>query len=152
MEAAQSTFISSTCWSERIGPAAALALIRKHKRLNAGDHLMEVGRQIQSGWRSLADKHNISIKTGGIPPLSHFIFESEEAQVMKALLVQLMLEKGFLASTSFYAMYAHNSEHIKQYLEALDGVFKILSEAEKNNTAKSLLKGKPAASGFKRLI
>ena len=30
MDAAQKTFISSTYWTERIGPAAALATIRKH--------------------------------------------------------------------------------------------------------------------------
>ena len=31
METAQSTFISSTNWTDRIGPAAALATIKKYK-------------------------------------------------------------------------------------------------------------------------
>ena len=32
MEAAQKSFISSTYWTERVGPAAAIATIKKHKR------------------------------------------------------------------------------------------------------------------------
>ena len=32
MESAQSTFISSTNWTDRIGPAAALATIKKYKK------------------------------------------------------------------------------------------------------------------------
>jgi glutamate-1-semialdehyde 2,1-aminomutase len=31
MDAAQETFISSTAWTERIGPVAALATLRKHR-------------------------------------------------------------------------------------------------------------------------
>ena len=34
MKAFQSTFISSTYWTERIGPTAGLATLRKHRRLN----------------------------------------------------------------------------------------------------------------------
>ena len=36
MQAAQSTFISSTNWTERIGPVAALATIRKYRREKVG--------------------------------------------------------------------------------------------------------------------
>jgi hypothetical protein len=40
--------------------------------------------------------------------MGHFQFEHEKALVLKALFVQGMLEKGFLATTGFYAMYAHS--------------------------------------------
>ncbi|MBU4208453.1 MAG: aminotransferase class III-fold pyridoxal phosphate-dependent enzyme, partial [Proteobacteria bacterium] len=51
METAQSTFISSTMWTERIGPTAALATIKKHKSVDAGKHLMTIGKQVlQDGW------------------------------------------------------------------------------------------------------
>jgi len=152
MQAAQSTFISSTCWTERIGPTAALATIRKHKETDAGKHLTDIGTRIQSGWRKLAGKHGLSIHVGGIPPLSHFAFEDEKALSIKALFVQLMLEKGFLASTSFYAMYAHKVEHVEKYLQAADDVFAQLKDAEERGKIGGLLKGQPAVQGFKRLI
>jgi len=42
MQDAQSIFISSTNWTERIGPTAALATIKKHKAADAGKHLMTI--------------------------------------------------------------------------------------------------------------
>jgi len=151
MEAAQSTFISSTYWTERIGPVAAIATIRKHRMVNAGDHLTAIGKQIQEGWIRLSEKNGLNIHIGGIPPLSHFSFEYDNAMAMKALFVQLMLEKGFLASTLFYAMYAHQSSHVEQYLNAVDHVFTEISEANQSGDLEKKLKGKSASAGFKRL-
>jgi len=151
MDAAQRTFISSTMWTERVGPAAALATIRKHRLLNAGKHLVSIGRQVQEGWKYLATKNNLSIHAGGIPPLSHFSFEYDNGLAVKALFVQLMLEKGFLASTSFYSMYAHEPKQVDSYLHAVDEVFAVISEARKKGDIEQKLQGKPASAGFKRL-
>jgi len=151
MQAAQKTFISSTNWTERIGPTAALATIRKHKRVDAGKHLIKVGKMVQQGWRKLSDKHELELEIGGIPPLSHFVFKEDRSSYIKALFIQLMLEKGFLASSLFYSMYAHSIEHIQQYLEATDSSFGEISEAIKKDRLKQILKGKPAVAGFKRL-
>jgi glutamate-1-semialdehyde 2,1-aminomutase len=132
MEAAQKTFISSTMWTERIGPTAALATINKHRKLDVGKHLMKIGTKVQEGWKSVSSKHGIKIHVGGIPPLSRFSFENlSNAQTVKALFVQLMLERGFLASTLFYAMYAHQDHHVEQYLQAADEVFAEISKAVK---------------------
>ena len=151
MNAAQNTFISSTMWSERTGPAAALATINKHKRLNAGEHLMTIGKMVQEGWRKLSSQNGLNINIGGIPPLSHFSFEYENAMAMKALFVQLMLEKGFLASTLFYAMYAHKTQHVEHYLNAVAEVFAEIYQANKTGSLEKRLKGLPATAGFKRL-
>jgi glutamate-1-semialdehyde 2,1-aminomutase len=50
MDAAQETFVSSTAWTERIGPVAALATLRKHPEQNVAKHLMRIGTRIQKGW------------------------------------------------------------------------------------------------------
>ena len=152
MQAAQSTFISSTCWTERVGPTAALATIRKHQDVSAGEHLMKMGEQVQTGWKNVAEKYGVPVHVGGIFPLSHFAFDGENALAMKALFVQLMLGKGFLASTSFYAMYAHQDKHVALYLNASDEVFKQIAEAQKKGEVENMLKGQPSAAGFKRLI
>jgi glutamate-1-semialdehyde 2,1-aminomutase len=151
MQAAQSTFISSTNWTERIGSTAALATIKKHKAVDAGKHLMAIGHQVQDGWALLAKKNNLKIDIGGIPPLSHFSFEYDNSLSMKALFVQLMLEKGFLASTLFYAMFAHQSHHVEQYLQSVDKVFSEIFEADQAGNLEKRLRGKPATAGFKRL-
>lgn len=151
MDAAQSTFISSTMWTERIGPAAALATIQKHRRFDVGQHLIAIGEQIQHGWKQCALNHGLKINVGGIPPLSHFVFEYENALAMKTLFVQLMLEQGFLASTIFYAMFAHQPHHVEQYLHAVEESFRILADSQKAGALEQQLRGAIASSGFKRL-
>lgn len=151
MDATQSSFISSTMWTERTGLAAALATINKHRSVDAGKHLVQIGKQIQDGWRESASKNVLNIHIGGIPPLSHFSFQYDNASVMKALFVQLMLEKGFLASTLFYAMYAHQDCHVKEYLMAVDETFSVISEADQAGNVEKLLKGLPTSTGFSRL-
>jgi glutamate-1-semialdehyde 2,1-aminomutase len=151
MQSAQTTFISSTNWTERIGPTAAIATINKHIRLNAGDHLMRIGKAMQQGWLTTAAKHGVPIHVGGIPPLSHFSFETPDPLAVKALFVQLMLDRGFLASTSFYSMCAHTDQHVASYLKAADDVFGELAELIKTGRVTQHMLGKPATAGFKRL-
>lgn len=148
MEAAQETFISSTNWTDRIGPVSALATLEKHERVNAGDHLVHIGTLVQDGWTTLGEKHGLDIHVGGIKPMSHFSFEGEQPQEKKAYFIQLMLEKGFLASNLMYAMLTHTEDHVEQYLTACDSAFATLV-AEKDITSK--LKGEPSATGFGRL-
>lgn len=151
MQAAQKTFISSTCWTERIGSAAAIATIKKHQSVQAGEHLVRIGRKVREGWAECAMRHGIIIDVAGMYPMSHFSLKHEKPLSLKALFVQWMLERGFLASTSFYAMYAHKDEHVNLYLNAADQVFAKIGDAIRNNKIDEQLVGLPSAAGFKRL-
>ncbi|NTW43222.1 MAG: aminotransferase class III-fold pyridoxal phosphate-dependent enzyme [Anaerolineaceae bacterium] len=151
MASVQDTFISSTMWTERVGPVAALATINKHREVEAGKHLVAIGRQIQEGWKRLGEKNGWSIKVEGIPPLSHCAYLSDEPLMLKSFFVQLMLEKGFLASTLFYSMYAHTKSHVDSYLIAVDEAFGEIAEACRMGDIEKRLEGKPASAGFKRL-
>ena len=54
MEAAQGSFISSTNWTERIGPVAALATIRKYIDRKVEKHLISIGTKVTKGWEAAA--------------------------------------------------------------------------------------------------
>ncbi|WP_319763614.1 aminotransferase class III-fold pyridoxal phosphate-dependent enzyme [Maridesulfovibrio sp.] len=151
MQAAQKTFISSTNWTERIGPAAALATIRKHKRENVADHLVSMGTQVMQGWKKLGDKYGFDLHVGGMEAMSHFSIEHPDFLSLKALFIQHMLDKGFLASNLCYIMHTHTQEHIDTYLEACDSGFKLIREAMDKGDVTSRLKGNPSVAGFKRL-
>ena len=151
MQSAQSTFISSTNWTERIGPVAALATIKKFQRVNASQHLVRVGTMVQNGWKNAAEQSDLSIDIGGIPPLSHFSFQDPEAQAMKAYFIQRMVDEGILASTSFYSMYAHSLEHIEAYLEHVTTCFEEIQGLCTKGTLTDELRGSPAGTGFSRL-
>ena len=151
MQAAQNSFISSTFWTDRIGTVAALATLEKMIKIDLPTHLIKIGKQIQNGWSNMANKNGLKIHTSGIFPLSHFEFEYQNSLAIKTLFTQLMLQKGFLASTIFYASYAHKTSHVDQYLYAVNEVFAEISKMISNNTIKSSLKGPVCHSGFKRL-
>lgn len=151
MEVAQDTFISSTYWTDRIGPTAALAAISKMKEKNVPQHLMHIGKKVQEGWSSSATEHDLDIEVSGIYPLGHFEFKHESPLVLKTLFTQLMLDKGFLATTGFYSSYSHTDEHVEGFLIAVDSSFKFIAKAIKEGKPEKYLKGPVCHSGFKRL-
>jgi glutamate-1-semialdehyde aminotransferase len=71
MVAAQNTFCSSTYWTDRIGPAAVLATIRKHRRCEVWKHFGAHGQKVQDGWRKAGATVDLEIEVGRIPPF-HF--------------------------------------------------------------------------------
>jgi glutamate-1-semialdehyde 2,1-aminomutase len=151
MQAAQSTFISSTYWTERIGPAAALVTIRKHRRCDVSKHLIRMGTLMQVGWRAASERVGLQLEIGGIAPLSHFAFVGEQGQAARTLFTQLMLERGYLATDAFYATYAHQDQHIESYLDTAQQVLAQVAEALEHNTVLAQLKGPVAHTGFRRL-
>lgn len=151
MEVVQDTFISSTYWTERVGPTAALATINKIKEKNVTEHLVRAGKKVKDLWRTMALKHDMDIEISGIDPLGHFDFKYEKPLVVKTLFTQLMLEKGFLASNGFYASYAHKNEYMEKYLDAVDDVFSFISKSIFEGKPEEYLKGPVCHAGFKRL-
>ncbi|PIX17441.1 aminotransferase class III [Candidatus Desantisbacteria bacterium CG_4_8_14_3_um_filter_40_12] len=151
MEVAQESFISSTYWTEKIGPTASLATIKKLRERNVPALLAKIGKKVQDGWKKSAEKYNLGVKVFGIPPLSHFHFECGDHLILKTLYTQLMLEKGFLAADSFYASYAHKEEDTDKYLNATEEAFEFISKAVREGTPQKYLKGPVCHSGFRRL-
>tara|TARA_B100001250_G_scaffold149451_1_gene128026 strand:+ start:23707 stop:25014 length:1308 start_codon:yes stop_codon:yes gene_type:complete len=152
MEAAQSTFISSTFWTERIGPTAALKTLEIMEKIKSWEIITQIGNKVRSGWIELAESHNLDITTSGIPSISTYSFNSKNSLAYKTLITQEMLKKGFLASTNFYACISHDDYKIDLYLNALSEVYSMISDCENNKTKiNDLLEGPICHSGFGRL-
>ena len=79
MEAAQTTFISSTFWTERIGPTAALATLKVMQETKSWDIITKKGEKIQKLWQEVAGENSIKINISGIPALSVYSFNSKNA-------------------------------------------------------------------------
>jgi len=152
MEAAQSTFISSTFWTERIGPTAALVTLDIMEREKSWEIITATGVKMQQGWKALANTHGLDITVLGIPAMTSYGFNYDNGLVYKTYLTQEMLKKGFLASTNFYACTAHTDAHLTSYFEALDGIYKIIAKCEAGEIdVSTLLEGPVCHTGFKRL-
>ena len=152
MEAAQKTFISSTFWTERVGPTAGLKTLEIMEKIESWKIITSAGSNIREEWLKLSNKFKLPIKINGILPISTFSFNSQSQNEYKTYITQEMLKRGFLANTSFYACINHSNSIIKKYSESLESVFYDISECEKGNKdINELLDTDPAHTGFSRL-
>ncbi len=151
MEAAQTTFISSTFWTERIGPTAALKTLEVMERIKSWESITQTGLNIRQGWQKLADKHGLSISHWGLAALTGFTLNSENTLAYKTLITQEMLAKGYLASNSVYVCIDHTPQVVADYFDTLDSIFAIIKQCEEGRDVMSLLKGPVCHNGFRRL-
>lgn len=151
MEAAQNSFISSTFWTERIGPTAALKTLEVMERERSWEKVTASGLKLRRHWQSLAEKHGLKISLNGLPALGGFSFNSRNSLHYKTLVTQEMLKKGFLASTSCYTCTCHTDTVIDSYIDSLDAVFGLVAECENGRAVETLLEGPVCHSSFKRL-
>jgi glutamate-1-semialdehyde aminotransferase len=147
MNAAQTTFISSTNWTDRIGPAAALATLKKYQREQAEKHLIATGNRVKEIWRTAALANGLDISVTGLPSLTAFAFNANHPVGMNTRFTIEMLKEGFLGFRQFKPSLAHNSDDLGLYELAVGRIFSTLStdlECTKLDTPKH-------HSGFQRL-
>ena len=151
MQAAQSTFISSTFWTERIGSVAALATLEAMEHEKSWETITEIGGYLQTKLIELAGEFQLPLTVKGLEALTTFSFDSPNSLAYKTFLTQEMLKKGYLAGSSFYASIAHSRAILDEYFEALSPIFKVLKECETHRDIMTLLDGPICHGGFKRL-
>ena len=131
MSSIKKTFISSTFWTERIGPTAALKTIEIMEKQKSWKYITNLGNYIVAKWKGIAKKHKVKIKINGIPALCSFVFLSKYHLVYKTFITQEMLKINILATNSIYVSTAHNKRILKKYFNNLDLIFKTISNCEK---------------------
>lgn len=144
--------MSSTSWSESIGPVAAFATLEEMKRINVPQHVEASGKEVQKHWKELADKWKLPVEVYGFPALSGFRFSHPASERLRTIFTREMLTHGFLAGTAFYPSLGHNEQIVKKYEEALDQVFAVLSKSLESGTYRNLPEEEVARSGFSRLV
>lgn len=151
MDYAQRTFISSTFWTERIGPSAALATLDVMESLQSWSLITSIGNQVKTKWEELASTYNLPITINGLAPLASFNFSSPDNLAYKTIITQEMLKQGFLASTSLYTCIDHSSSILDYYFEALQKPFALISECQSGRPVESILDTSVCHAGFSRL-
>jgi len=151
MQAAQSTFISSTFWTERIGPTAALKTLEVMEETKSWEYITNQGKKIRNGWKNLAKEYHLDLDYWGLDALTGFTILSENSLKYKTYITQEMLKNKFLASNSVYVSTAHTSEIVENYFELLALIFKEISECEDGKDIDKLLESPVCHSGFRRL-
>ncbi len=151
MEAAQGTFISSTFWTERIGPTAALKTLDVMEREKSWETITATGREIGRRWQALAVKYDLPIQVTGLPALISFTIPVDNMLKYKTYITQEMLKRGYLAATSVYVCTEHTPAIVDRYFEEFDPIFATIRECEDGRSIDALLEGPVCHAGFKRL-
>jgi len=147
MDAAQSTFISSTNWTERIGPVAALATLRRYQDADAATHLIASGEAVKQIWADAAESAGMPIAISGLPTLPSFAFDDDRAMARNTRYTIEMLERGFLGFRQFKPALAHTTAEIEGYGAAAKEVFGLLAGLDEDE----LLDTPEAHAGLYRL-
>ena len=151
MDAVQDSFISSTYWTEGVGPAAALATLRKMQQVDLPAHAKKIGGLFRDGWHRLGTKHNVLSVASGHPAILHLGFDHADAAALGTLLTVRMLERGFLTGSGFYPALTHTEAHVAAYMNAADSVFAELAKGISENNVRQRLGTPVRKSGFQRL-
>ena len=154
MDGAHTSFISSTYWTEAVGPTAALATIEKMERVKIWEHVDKIGKTVMSDWANAAARYDVEIHCSGLSCLPHFAFVQYPLE-LKTLYTVLMLQEGFLGNTAVYPTLAHNDEILEKHRVAIDHVFKKIGEILKQGDRQAILDaigGPVCQTGFARLL
>ena len=151
MKNSQKSFISSTFWTERIGPAAAIATLKEMKRVKSWEIIDKNGSHIMNNWKKLADKYELPIEIYGLPAICSFSFTLKNFLKYKALITQEMLRKGFLSSNLIFSSTSHSKSILNEYFWHLEKIFYQIKKCEDGQNIDKLLKYKIPQTGLGRL-
>ena len=154
MEGAEHSFISSSYWTEGVGPAAAVAAVTKMtQQLDVPALVAAVGRRVKEAWQRQASAAGVPLVVeDAYPCIAHAAFDHEQAKELSTLYTHLMLERGFLAPPVIYCSVAHTEEVLDKYEAAMVPVMAELSDAIRKGDIADRLRGPLPVEGFRRLV
>ena len=124
MKQAENTFISSTFWTERIGPTAACKTLEIMEQCQSWKKISEVGLYVQNKLKSLAKKNKLNLKIQGLSSIFSYYIESKNWPKYKTFISQEFLKKKIIANNLIYVSILHSKEVYDEYFFHLDEIFK----------------------------
>ena len=153
MDGAHESFISSTYWTERVGPVAALATLKKMQEVDVPGHVDRMGRKVQDLWSKHAKALDLPLAIEeNYPCFAGFAIQHEQEAQLRLYFVQEMLKRGILAANRVYLTLAHTDQNLADYERAVGEVFALMADALAKGDLADRLEGPVARTGFGRLI
>jgi len=128
MEEAKNTFLSSTFWTERIGPTAAIETLNCMKEEKSWEYISSQGRKIKNFWKNIFLKYQIDAEISGLDPLPTYKFLNTDHNKIKTLITYKMQKKGFLASDVIYVSVKHDDKILSRYYAAFEETLNEIEE------------------------
>ena len=145
----KNSFISSTFWTERSGPTAALKVIEIMKRDKTQKFIMSQGKKIKKFWIDMSLKYSLNMEISGLDALCKFSFNKNNDKI-RTFITQEMLKKKILATNTVYLSIDHKDNVLDEYFDKIEGVFKRLSNTNLESDIERLLEHPVINSDFRR--
>ena len=130
MKSSKKTFISSTFWTERSGPTAALKTLEIMKNIRSWEIICKKGKTLKQKIKELADRLSLKIYFNSIESIVVFNFISKNNNFYIKYIIQEMLKKNILASNAIYLSTKHDDRIFNLYLKNLKEIFFQISKFE----------------------
>ncbi len=152
MENAQTTFISSTFWTERSGYVAALKTLQIMEKIKSWEIISRQGQKLKKMIKKIGNENKLDIKITGLDACPSYNIDNTNWLKFKTFITQELLDKKILGANTTYMSTAHKDKILKNYSSVLNNIFKKIKDCERGkNDIDLLLKGPICHSGFKRL-
>ena len=143
------TFISSTFWSERIGPTAALATLSEMERLRSWEKISKYGLKIKRLWKKLSDYYELKIIIGGVASIPQFYIPSKKFLKYKTYITQEFLKNDMLAGNLVFVSTCHDNQMMKKYEKILNSIFEKIRDFEDGENIDNYLIGPEIKNYFR---
>ena len=109
MDYCKSTFISSTFWTERIGPTAALETLKVMEEKRSWKNITELGILIKKNWGKISKDNKVKIKIQGIDAIPNLFLNQNNLQY-KTFITQEMFKYKILAANVIFCSLPHKDQ------------------------------------------
>jgi glutamate-1-semialdehyde 2,1-aminomutase len=151
MDAAIDSFISSSYWTEGVGPTAAVATLQQMQRVDVPAHVRRIGVAVREVLGGLAGTLQVPLVLTGLPAQTYISFDHPQADALMTLFTSLMLDRGYLCGAAFYPTLAHDDVAVQHFAAAAQSAFGELSQAVRAGDVVERIGGRIRHSGFRRL-
>ena len=128
MKFAKFSFISSTFWSERVGPTAALSTIKVMNQTNSFNKITKISNKISKEILKIANDNDIDLLLDNTPTSINFRLDTKDWMSYKIYLTQEMLRNKILAGPSIFVCIDHKDIVMQKYYENLNKIFKTFGD------------------------
>ena len=145
------TFISSTYWGDRSGPAAAIATINFMKSKKINKKINIIGEQIKNILINASRNAGFKIEIIGPNSLLSYKLDVQNWPLSLTFIIKSMLKKGFLFNDRVYANIAHTPIKLKKFENAVSLTFLELKKLISSNKLKRELPNGAKDMGFNKI-
>ncbi len=155
MEPAKAMFISSSYWSDNIGPIASLTTIRELKRRDSETHLAEMGQKVAGAIDEAVLSAGLSGSCKGFPATPNLVLDLPDEALsgkVQTLFIQEMARRGVHCYMGFGPTLAHTEEDVRITADAVEASLRVVKQGLENDSIDDLLICDLHSEPFRRIV